>query len=304
MINPRFLKSTGLLIKSRLEAIFIWSWCTAVACLIVGKGFPPLIPSLMSIIAMIFLSMSVYLYNDVIDSDMDKFVSVKKNRPVTSGKVSKKEAMRLIYISALIGLLIISITNIFSLIFSSLYLVLFTIYSHPKIRLKKRFLFKESIITLGWPLCSLVGSFAVANKFSLNAFFASILFAIFAFMGMPALNDSTDIEADKLFGVKSLAVILNWKRKLQLLIIGVVIIMTLSPLTYINMGFNILLPILVVSGSLIFLRFVFPIIVNLGNVDLIETAVLFKAKRIAYVYFILLQLFAIIGSINIKIPFF
>jgi len=255
----------------------------------------------MSVVAMIFISTSVYLYNDFVDHDMDKLISKKNARPFTSGKVSKKFVMRFIYLSAFIGLLIVSITNIFSLIFSTIYLILFTVYSYPKIYLKRRFIIKESIIALGFPLCSLVGSYAAANRFSMNALFAATLLAIFAFMAMPALNDATDIEADKLFGVKSIAVVLNWKRKIQLLIIGVIAIMTLTPLTYISLGFNIILPIMVVAGSLIFLRFIFPIMINIEKSDLINMEDLFKAKKIGYIYFVLLQIFMIIGSLSINI---
>jgi len=296
-----FQRAIPILIRSRLEIIFVWPWVTAASCLIVGKGFPPLVSSLTSVIAMFFISMSVYIYNDVIDADMDKLNPVKKSRPIPSGKVSKEYAMCFIYLSAIIGIFLISITNIYSLVFSFLYLFLFTLYSYPGVHLKKKFLFKEFIIALGWPLSSLVASYAVANRFSFNAFFAGIFFAIFAFMGMPALNDSMDIESDILQGVKSLAVVLSWKRKVQLMIIGVLIIMTLSPLTYINLGFNILLPIFVVAGSLIFLRFVSPIMINVEKIEVVDVADLIKARRIAHLYFILLQIFMIIGSLNIAI---
>lgn len=296
-----FLTSVGLLIKSRIEAIFVWSWCTAVSCLIVGRGTPALIPSLMSIVAMIFLSMSVYIYNDVVDSEMDVINPVKNSRPLPSGKVNKRDAMILVYSSAILGLTVIAITNIYSLIFAIIYLFLFSIYSHPKIHLKKRLMFKELIIALGWPLSSLVASYALINTYSFTALFAGIFFAIFAFMGMPALNDSIDIEQDKIQGVRSLALVLNWRSKIQLLILGVLIIMTLSPLTYINLEFNILLPILVVASSLVFLRYVFPVITDVEKSNIVESQKLVKAKRIAHLYFILLQIFTVIGSLNITI---
>lgn len=295
--HPSFLKSTGILIKSRLEPIFVWSWPTAVACMIAGKGFPPLLPSLKAIVSMIFITISVYIYNDIIDCEIDKLNSVKKNRPLPTGKVPIEVARKLVYISGIIGLFIMLSINIHSFIFGLIFYILYIIYSNPKIHLKKKFLFKESIITSGLFLTSLVAMYAVANSFSPKAFFASILFGIIGFTGQPAFNDTSDIEADKIQGVKSLAIVLSWRRKMQLSILGVLVIMTLTPLTYVRFGYNMILPIYAVAGSLIILRYLFPIV---NKFDLIVTL---KTSKFIKIYYIFLQIFAIIGAVNLKFIF-
>ena len=91
---PSPLSVLPLLIRSRLEAMFTWSWCTAISCLIIGQGFPPLRETLLAILAMIFISFSVYLYNDVIDIEMDRLNPEKKKRPLAANLISKKDIIK------------------------------------------------------------------------------------------------------------------------------------------------------------------------------------------------------------------
>ena len=291
-----FLTSVTL-IRSRLEAMFIWSWNTFMACMIAGRGSPPFIPSVLSVVGVVLISLSVYLYNDLTDVNMDKLNSVKRNRPLPAGKASQENALTLVYLSAFAGLAIVLLADIRSFVFGLLHFVLFTVYSHPKVHLKKKFLFKESIIALGVPLTSLVGIYAVADSFVTHAFFASILFAFFTYMAQPVLTDSIDIEEDRQAGVRSLATILSWKRRVQLLVAGSIMVMVLIPLTYRAFGFNIVLPLYAIVGGIIFLAAVVPL---LGKFE--EYAVL-KAKKVAYVFFILLQISFIIGSLEIQLFF-
>lgn len=289
-----FLPSV-FLIRSRLEAMFIWSWITFMACMIAGRGSPPLLPSVLSVAGVVLISMSVYLYNDITDVNMDKLNSVKRNRPLPTGKASQENALKLVYLSGFTGLATVLLADIRSFVFGLLYFVLFTVYSHPKLRLKKKFLFKESIIALGVPLTSLVGIYAVADSFVSHAFFASILFACFTYMAQPVLTDSIDVEEDRQAGVRSLATILSWKRRVQFLVAGSLIIMVLIPLTYRAFGFNIVLPLYAVVGGIIFLAVVIPLLRKY------EEGTVLKAKKVAYVFFVLLQVSFIMGSLEVQL---
>jgi 4-hydroxybenzoate polyprenyltransferase len=291
------LTSAILLIRSRAKEIFMWTWCTAVSCLIAGRGFPPLLPTVISIISMFFIATSVYLYNDIVDFEFDKFNDIKKHRPLPSGKVIILHAKKIFYSFSFIGLAISLFLNFYSFCFILIYFILFTIYSYPSIYLKKIFIIKESIITSGMILTSLVGSYSVSNSFSSTAFFASILFSIYTFTGQPALNDTMDIEQDKMFGIKTLATILSWSKKVQLFITGVLIIMILTFLTYAQFGFNIMLPIYVVAGGSIFLRYMFPIM------NRFEQTAALRAYKVSYLFILLLQIFAIIGSLDINFSY-
>jgi 4-hydroxybenzoate polyprenyltransferase len=283
-----------LLIQSRLEALFIWSWNTCIACMIAGKGSPPPIPTIRSVTAVMFITLSVYLYNDFTDVNIDRLSSIKMNRPLPAGSASQKDMMRVVCLSGSIGLIIALFGGIYSFLFSFTYLALFMIYSHPRIRLKRRFLFKEVVIALGIPLTSLVGIYAVANSFVAHAFSASICFAIFTYMAQPLFTDSIDVEEDLLAGVRSLATILVWKRRIQLLVLGSLLSMACAFIMYRAFDYNIVLPIYAVGGGSIFLLLVTSLLNNY------EEVLFRRARKITYIYFVFLQIFFIIGSPHLQ----
>jgi 4-hydroxybenzoate polyprenyltransferase len=289
-----FFASAALLIRSRVEPIFIvWTWTILIACLIATNGRPPVVPLLLCIVAMVFIATSVYVYNDVIDADMDALNPVKKKRPLASRKVLQKNAMHIVWITGIIGLSIIFFVNVYSFAFSLLFFVLYTLYSYSKIRLKKRFLVKESVIAAGIPITSCIGMYAVAHTLSANAFFASIVFAVFTFLAQPALNDSTDIEEDRLAGVRSLAVVLSWKRRIQFLITSILVVMALTGYAFYAVDFAVILPVYAGVGGIILLWFMVPIM------GYYEQGKVLKARKIAYVYYLLLQVFFVISSLEV-----
>jgi len=301
MGEQSFFKSAGLLIKSRKEALGLWIWCSLVASLIVSRGFPPLQPALLSIAAFFFIATAVYTYNDVVDMEADKKNVFKSNRPLVSGQVSKSNAMKLIYISAILGLSISFLNNLPSFLLSLLYFTIFVLYSYPKIHLKKRFLVKESVISGGILVIGLSVCYAIIGTFSPMVFIGFMMFSIFAFFAMPTGFDSTDVDADKLQGVKSIASKLTLKRRLQLAITGMFIIMTITPFTYINFGYNMLLPILVVLGGLVFLRNLVPLMMSISpTVNNVDMAIIMKSRKTIVMFIFLISICLVIGSLNLS----
>jgi 4-hydroxybenzoate polyprenyltransferase len=288
-----FLQAIPFLIKSRTEAIFIWSWMTAVVCLILGRGFPPLQPSIMAVLTMALLSMSMYFYNDIIDKEMDALNPNKKYRPLPSKIVSENDAMKIVLITGLLGLSLALLIHPYCFIFGSLYIFLLTSYSHPQIRLKKRVLSNVLAYFSCYLLASLIAGFAVTNTFSSRALFSGFIFGFFITSLKPIFGDFSDAYEDKLFGMKHLGVILSWKRKMQLMIFTILFIMTITPLTYARFGFNTIFPIFVLATSLVFLRTLFPIMNKFEEHELVRT------KKYAHIYFFALQFLMIIGSLNL-----
>jgi 4-hydroxybenzoate polyprenyltransferase len=292
-VSSKILESFGVLIKSRAREIIMWTWFTVVACMIVSSGFPPLIPTAIAALSMFLISTSVYIYNDVVDRELDKINPYKDHRPLASNRVSEQEAMILVYSSAVLGLGVSLLLNIQSFFIALTYLALYTLYSYPRVHLKNKFIVKELILSSGHIIMSLIGSYGVTGAFSDRAFFSSILFTVLTFAFIPALNDTTDVEADKQFGYISIAIVLSWRRRMQLLFSGLLIVMTLTPFTYANFGFNAILPIFVVAGGLIFIRYMFPIM------NTMEEAKFLQARKVGYLYFILMNIFTVIASLNI-----
>lgn len=304
MGESSFLKSVKILLLSRKEMLIIWVWVGIVSSLIVGKGFPPLQPVLVSICSFFFLVLAVYLYNDVVDADADRNNSFKKGRPLASGEVRRSDAMKLIYISSILGLSISLLNNLPSFLLSLLYFILFGFYSLPSVHLKKRFLMKESVISSGILIEGLSICYAITGSFSPMVFVGLIVISIFCFTVLPAGFDSTDLEADKLQGVKTLASMMTWRRRMQFAVAGMFIIMTITPFTYINFGYNMLAPFLVVGGCLVFLRYLFPIMMSISPaVDNIDMSVMIKVRKISVAFIFVLTTCIVLGSINLSMFF-
>ena len=279
--------------KSRIEQLFYWPWCTFIACMVTSKGSPDLVRLLMAILTTVLTTYSTYIYNDTVDAEMDTFNPVKGKRPIASGKISKKSAMILFVVTGVLGLAMSFMLSINAFLVNLSYFILFTIYSYPGIRLKNMFIVKELVVASGFPLNSLVGIFAVSPTLNLSAIFAGILVGTFSFLGMPALQDSLDEKEDGIYGVKTMARAFSWRRRIQMLGLAVLLMMTVTPLTYSNFGFTMVLPIIIVASSLIVLRYIIPIY---GSFELAKVT---KVRRIVLIYLMLLQISFIIGSIHI-----
>lgn len=246
-----------------------------------------------AVIAVAFISLSVYLYNDIIDSENDMLNDEKKGRPLPSGTVTAEFTRYVSMISGLIGLGITFTINLYCAFFSFVFFLLYFVYSYPLIHLKKRFIVKESVVTSGFLLTSVIGSYAVSGRFVPNALYAGFLNALLSFALQPAFNDTTDIEADRAQGVITLAMVLSWKSKMRLLVLVMLFVMTLTPLTYVQFGYSMILPIYVVAGSLIFLGYVTPII---NKYDQVRAS---NARKLIVIYYTFLQIFAVVGSLQL-----
>ena len=288
------LISTYLLFaRAHKENFFSWTWATLIGCLIAGKGFPSPIPTIQSVLVVLAITSSVYIYNDVHDIELDRLNPKKRERPLPSGQSTIENAMRLVYITGLIGLLLSLFLDFTSFILSLSYLFLFTIYSHPSVRLKKKFIVKEFVVASGYIFTTLIGGFAVAGEFQITFIFAGLFYFLFSFMGMPAFHDITDVKEDEIYGVRTMAIVLSWNRKVQMLILFLLAIMTLTPLTYVNLGFNVVLPIVVVAMGLVTLRYLVPLSTAF------ERTLFIKARKISYVYYFLIHIAMVVGTLNI-----
>jgi len=281
-----------LLIKSRAQEAFAYVWCMLLGGLIASRGGLNVNLTALAILAVLLIGLCVYVYNDVIDADMDRLNPKKKRRPLPSGKASKKEAMYLVYLSGFIGLVTALIVKLEIFLICLAWLIFFWAYSTPQIRLKKRTLIKEGTPPIGFFLCVIMGAI-INGSISNTVIFAGLFSALFIFFGIPAFRDTTDIKEDRMFGVKSLATILPWKRRLEMAILFVLGIMTLTPLTYMNFGFNVIFPIVVVAMGFLILRYLFPLLNRL------ERANYEKALKFMTSYYFLAQISMIIASLSI-----
>jgi 4-hydroxybenzoate polyprenyltransferase len=263
--------------------------------MVAGRGFPPLNIMLMTLTSTILVTASVYIYNDVVDADMDKLNVTKISRPLVNGSVSTSLAYIFICLTGLLGLGLAYLINLNTFLISLSWWILFFLYSYPPIRLKKKFLVKEITTSSGQIFNALIGSYAITNTLNITVVFAGLIFWLFTFLGLPAFADTLDQKEDELFKVKTLARVLSWRRKVQLMGIGVLLMMTVLPLTYSRLGLSVLLPIFLVVSSLVLLRWVIFPTMNTNY----TTLTVLRTRKLVTIYLLIAQIVLIISSMNL-----
>jgi 4-hydroxybenzoate polyprenyltransferase len=282
-----------LFAKAHKENFFSWGWATLIACFIAGRGFPAPLPTILSLAAVLAITSSVYIYNDVTDAEADKLNPKKCRRPLPSGYIPKEDAMRLVYLTGAVGVILSLFLNRVSFVMCMAYLFLFTIYSHPSVHLKKRFIVKELTVASGYVLTSLIAGFAVAGTFQPTVVYAGLFYFFFSFMGMPAFHDITDVKEDEIYGIRTMAIVFSWRRKVQMLMVFILAVMTLTPFTYVRFGFNAALPIVVVAMGLVVLRYLIPLSAAF------EQTLFLKTRKISYVYYILIHIAFVVATLKL-----
>ncbi len=288
------LKSNLLLIKSRAFNTFPYAWTSATGALMASHGSPPMLQFFLVVLSVFLMALSVYIYNDLVDADMDKLNPEKKNRPFTSGKVTKQQAMRFIYVTSLIAVTSSLFVSIQTGLLCIIWLALFLAYSNPHIYLKRRMLLKEGTPAMGYLLAIIMGAVS-AGPISPNVVFGAIFWGSLIFVSIPAFRDTTDLEEDTKFGIKSLASIMSWKHRIEMTLLFFLATMTLTPLTYVYFGFNVIFPIVMIAMGLVILRYMFPL---LNGLDEKKFSQLIRAGS---VYILTVSASMVIGSL--PLPF-
>lgn len=293
--NSGLAGSVFSLLESRKSIAFIYTWTAAVGALIAGSGLPPMNPTLLALGASLFITMSVYLYNDVIDSDMDKAspTQIKQDRPLANGSVTSRQAMSIVVAFAVIGLGLSFVAGRTMFTIASIYFVLFALYSFPLVRFKKRFIIKSLVTSTGPSFTMLLGGIAASGTIGTAISFAALVQATFMFFVLPGLADSFDLEEDKAFGVKTMAMVLSWTQKVQMMVVAVLVVMGAAVYGYMSLGFNMVLP-----GAVALLS-----IVMLSRINTLfagyDEGQARSVRKVAYAYFTFLPVFMALGTMNL-----
>jgi geranylgeranylglycerol-phosphate geranylgeranyltransferase len=191
------------------------------AILVLTKGLLP--------ISTLLIITGMYVLNDIFDADLDR-ISGKTNRPIPSGKVSKRQAFLFVIEMNLIGLIIAAYTsNVLGLLATSIIVLIGILYSIPRISLKNMFIVKTLAISIVM-MCSLLAGASIYSYEYLKTdnygpideitypaiSSVSLLFPIFSgtmlflmvFVTSP-LNDLADTEGDKNVGRRTIPLVIG-----------------------------------------------------------------------------------------------
>ena len=184
----------------------------------------------------LMIAVGMYILNDLVDADLDK--TSLKNRPIPSGRVSKKQGWAFILLTngAALGILI-STFAIDSIIFVIPMMLIGILYSTPKkIALMNRFVIKNVAIALFYMLCSMLGiTWSYGIELAINnpivAIHTITMSGIMIFVGS-TVNDLGDIRGDRGAGRRTIPIVLGRENTIKMLIILLVSMPIISWMLY------------------------------------------------------------------------
>lgn len=198
----------------------------------------------------------MYVLNDLVDADLDK--SSGKKRPISSGQVTKAQALLFVIMTSAIGVILSLITfNLPSIIIVLTIIAIGLMYSAPKICLKDRFVLKTASIAVTSMLCLMLGSsYAFTNtnsmihhSFNYNTVsslnsrilactYAALMSGSIIFI-TSLLNDLGDVRGDRAFGRRTIPVVIGKKNTVILTMIISVNMIVISWISFYLLPSNI-----------------------------------------------------------------
>ena len=219
----------------KLRVVELLIITTVPALFLAAGGWPPLMPTIASLVGGTLAAGAANAFNMVIESDIDKLMSRTKHRPIAAGVLTKKQASRFASLLMIASLLIFWIfTTPLATLLTSLailfYVAIYTVILKPNTN--------QNIVWGGIAGCLpvLIGWAAVTNSLSWTAFW---FFMVVFFWTPPhfwaiAIKYRDDYEAAK---IPMLPVVASKKRVYVEMWFHTIMMIVTSLLTIYSAGF-------------------------------------------------------------------
>ena len=196
------LKQYALLMRmDRPIGTWLLLWPTLWGIWIASQGNPPAVIVVIFTLGVFVMRSAGCVINDYADRHIDKHVERTKNRPITSGKVSAKEALALFFVCVLIAFILVLFLNLYTILLSIIALFLASIYPF----LKRYTYYPQIVLGMAFSCAIPMGFAAQLNEvpgIAWQLYFVTILWIV-AYDTMYAMADRED---DLKIGVKSTAI--------------------------------------------------------------------------------------------------
>ena len=217
--TARLLDYARLMRLDKPIGIFLLLWPTLWALLIASEGQPDHKVLVIFVLGVILMRSAGCVINDYADRDIDCHVSRTQNRPLTSGRVSTREAKILFLVLCLVAFVLVLQLNKLTLLLSIAGVLLAAIYPFMK-----RVTHLPQVVlgaAFGWSVpMAFAAQTGTVPQIAWLMFLATLLWAT-AYDTMYAMVDSED---DLALGIKSTAILFGDSDRL---IIGVIQLMVL-----------------------------------------------------------------------------
>jgi len=254
-------KSQYLLLKSRMQRGLVFTCTTLVSLLIASNFQPHLLHLIIAPMVTMFISLSIYLLNDIFDIKVDKINH--PTRPLVSGQVRKSDAIGLVVLLSMLALGLSYAINTITLLLAVSYLSVGLLYSIPKISLKDRFVIKTIAIAIGGFLTSVIGS-STTGMFDEKTIVSAISFMMLIFVTSP-INDLADYVGDKNNGRRTIPIVIGQRNTVVMAMVIPFAIALLFWCFYENWNFNIVTPIALTLLAVISFFILKPLFVKMND---------------------------------------
>lgn len=177
-------------------------WPTLWSLWLAADGFPDLVNLIIFCVGCFTMRSAGCVINDFADRDFDKHVERTKDRPLTTGEVTKKEAMQLFSVLVLISFVLVLFTNIFTLLLAPAALLIASIYPF----MKRHTHLPQVVLGAAFSWSIPMAYAAQANDLSAETwwvFLANLLWVV-AYDTYYAMVDRND---DEIIGIRSTAIL-------------------------------------------------------------------------------------------------
>lgn len=280
------------LIESRCSRASVYTWATFISVLLSTNGLPNFMIILAASVSTFFMSLAVYIFNDIVDFEVDKINAPQ--RPLVSQPLKKNNVLILFLLLNIVGMTLGYWLGFNAFLITIGELLLGVTYSVKPFNFKDRFLFKTLIIGGGGILASLFGGVAT-NNVNGAVIYAASLFIIFLFVTSP-INDLADYVGDKAQKRKTIPIIIGPKNTIKLAIISAVTPFISSVIVIPILNLTVLLWILYFFLGYISIKLLVPLLNNYSDLKKVRM----HHKRMVPLHFFL-QGALVLGTIPIPI---
>lgn len=177
-------------------------WPTFWALWIAAEGIPPVNIMLIFALGVFVMRSAGCVINDYADRNIDKHIERTKNRPITSGKVSPREALGLFAAGILMAFILVLFLNLFTILLSVVALLLAALYPF----MKRYTHYPQIVLGMAFSWAIPMGFAAQLNDIPPVAWLLYIV-TILWIVSYDTMYAMADKEEDLKIGVKSTAII-------------------------------------------------------------------------------------------------
>lgn len=246
--NTKFKAYIMLMRLHRPIPILLILWPTLTALVLASHGIPDIKYLIIFTIGVVVMRTVGCIVNDIADIDFDKHVERTNTRPLTSGKLSVKNALYLCLALTIVAFICVLFLNLYTILLSFVALFLAVLYPFCK----RFFAIPQLILGLAFNFGIFMAFSAIQNHIPLEAwiFYLSTICWTIAYDTIYALADR---DFDLEIGIKSSAVLFGDKVFKYIFLFNFISLIFLITLG-ICLSFNIIFYIGVVISAFLFIK--------------------------------------------------